>query len=562
LKAAALLCAIAGGSSMAVNADEGPAKPAGNDASAEPVLNLQDAAITLNLGQDLTQAADGRTFAVGHSTEEGWHARVASGNPRTPDADSGVVVVGSGSGASVYGYDAATGKHKWTANSKDAGISSILIGLGRAYYTTYSCTLESVRVADGRQMYSKYLAPTVDCGPALQDELVAAAYQKGGGWQVSMHNAVQGSTKWGSDVGSQSVLTAPVLMDGAVFIAQSDGKLTRLAGNKGTKEWTADFGAVSAPVPTPWGLMVTTTWDGRADSGVRASDKPATEAERKQRERETVRGEAGITGTIIAASDRRVAMLSDLAAKPEGKVGKQDAGPRGTLDFQGLRPGVSSRHIFLAYGDTITAVDPALGLARWSIKLAKGQGSFVRPVAHRGLVLVATSTGLVGAIEEDTGSLVWAYRVKNASFVAEPAAEEDRMFITTTAGQLISLPLGTQDFVPGKSRVEGPAVEGVASTYWKAQETFRRVRDIMRDMETPETKDAETGKSAESGEGPGGTGPGGVAPEDEAARPREDAETEVLTKGQQERRDARKAERGTPNGREVENKEADKKLAR
>jgi outer membrane protein assembly factor BamB len=546
LQAAAVLCAAAAGTSFAVHADEAPgSENEGKAPAGELVLDLADASIPITL------ADGGSTFVIGHSTDKGWFQRVAAGNPRSPAVEEGVVVVGSGGGAQVFGYDVATGEKKWTASSKDSGISDIVIGLGRAYYTTYSCTLESVRVADGKQMYSKYLAPTVDCAPDIKDDLVATAFHKSGDWQVSMRDAEVGGPKWNSKVGGPGVLTAPIISSDGVFVTRADGMLTRLNLKKGTAEWTADLGAVSAPVVTRWGLMVTTTWEGPAETVV---GNKAAEADRKKRERETVTEADSIPGTIVASKDKRVALLSDVSTKPEGKIGKQDTGPRATLDFQGVRPGVTDKRIIFAYGGKITAVDPVLGSAIWSLKVADEKCAFVRPVTHRGLVFVAADNGVVSAIEESTGALIWSYRFPNMRFLAAPAVDESHLFLTTSTGHLICMPTGAGNVDAGKPRVAGDDGEGTAAAYWRVQELFRKVRDIVREIEAAKPIEPQT-PAAGDGSSPASDGPDGATPEDEAVRPREDAEVEELTKGQWDRREERREERARSEGKAYERKE-------
>ena len=556
LQAAASLCVLAAGSTLAIHADDPPqAKPEKHAPEVDRVLDLNALAISVNLSADGALAGDGTAFMVGHSTEQAWVARVAQDNPRSPAAHNGMVVVGSGRSSAVYGYEIATGKRKWTATSKDSGISNIVISLGHAYYTTYSCTLERVRVNDGANMYSKWLAPTVDCAPDVKDDLVATSYHKNADWKVTLHDAEKGAEKWSTDVGGQGVLTAPVIMDDNVFVTTADGNLTRLESKKGKQQWSAAFGAVSAPVSTPWGLLVTTTWDGKSGDGVKVGEKSETPADRKRRERETVTDAEPIAPTVVANKDRRVALVEKPSVKPAGKAGSPLTGPRSSLDFQGLRPGISHASIFFAYAGCLVAVDPLVGNARWSLKLTEPGVEFTRPVAWRGLVMVAGSNGLVCAIEEHTGALVWAYNFKGMRFLAEPAVDDNQLFLTTATGQLICLPTGAELREPRKAGAVGdPGVEGMASAYWKVQKTFQRVRDIVRNVEPEPEQPPQPAPDARNGNGPGNGAPNNGPGNENAAPPRRDEETEEVTKGQWERREDRKAERAKANGENYEKK--------
>lgn len=550
-QAAAAACVLAAGSTLAIHADDPPqAKTEKPAPEVDRVLDLNALAIPVNLAADGAVAGDGLHFMVGHTTDEAWVARVAQDNPRTPAASNGMVVVGSGRASSVYGYDVATGKRKWTTSSKDSGISNIVISLGHAYYTTYSCTLERVRVSDGANTYSKWLASTVDCAPDVKDQLVATSYRSKSTWEVTLHDAEQGSAKWSTDVGAQGVLTTPVIMDDNVFITSADGNLTRLESKKGKKQWSASVGAVSAPVATPWGLLVATTWDGKGADGIKESSMK----ERRHSERETVTDAEPDAPTLVAAKDRRIALVEKPSVKPSGKAAAL-AGPRSTLDFQGLRPGVSHANVFFAYAGCVVCVDPLLGKARWSLKLADADVEFTRPVAWRGLVLLAGSNGLVCALEEHTGALIWAYNFKGMRFMAEPAADDDQLFLTTSTGQLICLPTGADGREPRKAGVVGDAgVEGTAGAYWKVQQTFQRVRDIVRNVEPEPEQPPQPAPDARNNNGPGNGTPNNGPANENAAPPRRDEEVEELTKGQWERREDRKAERAKANGEKYEKK--------
>lgn len=552
LQGAAALCVVAGGACMTIHADDPPkqdAKPQPVDA--ERVIDLRDASIPISVKTNAGSGSDGRAFMLGHTLKEAWAAKVASGNPRSPAAESGIVVAGSGGGHNVWGYDAQTGKKKWTDKSDDSGISDIVIGLGRAYYTTWSCTLEGVDIETGKHAFTKWLAPTVSCAPDTADELVACAYSKDGGYKVSLHNTT-GGRKWIKSAGKSGVVHAPVVYEQAVYASTTDGKMQSF-DRYGKKEWTADFGAVSAPVPTPWGLMVTTTWSPEEDGGA-SEDKPMTKEEREKWERGTVTTAEPLKGTVVAAKDRRVALIKDPTATPRGGKSKvKITGPRSSLDYQGVRPGVSNRNVIFAYGGKISCVNPIAGRAIWTVQVSAKNTEFATPLCHEGLVFVAGNDGVITALEEETGALVWSYAFKGQTFRSKPAADADRVFVTTGSGILLSLPIGIENIDLGRPRASGDGgVEGTASIYAKVQQTFRKVRNVVREVEEPEDMPGETTPDAERGERPEGGAPG-PAPADDAAR-RDEDEAEEVSKGEWERREARKAERGRPNGRPYEKK--------
>lgn len=549
---AASLCIVAGATCMSIHADDPPEQAPAPAVEEDGALDLRKAAIAVKLEPPTTLGEDGNVFMVGHTLKEAWVARVATGNPRAPAAEMGVAVVGSGGGNTVWGYNAETGKREWRDTSKDSGISNIVIGLGRAYYTTYSCTLEGVDITTGKHLFCKYLAPTVSCAPDVYEDIAACAYHKNGSWKVSLHNSGSGTTKWVKGVGNSGVVTAPVLYEQGVYLTTIDGGMQRWDQSKGKREWTADFGAVSAPVPTPWGLLVTTTWGGQDDAPKGEQARPMTEEERKKWARGTTTKTEPLGGTVVAAKDRRVALIKDPTVAPQGKSKVAVSGPRSSLDYQGVRPGVSSSNIIFAYGGMISAVNPVHGNVAWSVRVADDSTDFMRPLCHEGLVFVCGSDGTLTALEEETGALVWAYHFKDQTFRAEPAADADRVLVTTGSGLLVSLPIGLDGIQVGRPQDKGDdGVEGKAAAYARVQETFRKVRNVVREVEDVAETPDEPAPDARGGTPEGDVPRGG--PDEEAAR-RDDDEVEEISKGQWERQEERRAERAKALGRDYEKK--------
>jgi outer membrane protein assembly factor BamB len=494
LQAAALICAVAGSAGVSIHADDPPAETGHENRVTTPVLDLPAVSIPVRLEEGTARA---EKFPLGHTNSKGWYARVAGANPRSPATEGGTVVVGSGSGSEVYGYDIESGERKWTAGNNDEGISSIVIEDGYAYYTTHSCTLEKIRVADGKKEYTTYLAPTVECAPDVEQAEVATAVSESGTWRVALREAGAGKTKWDAPLGQPGVVTGPIIMGGNVYVTTVDGRLTRLGAASGNRDWVADVGSVSAPVATRWGLLVTTTWDGDE-----ARLQRKTAEQRKKRNRETTSEPDAEASTVIANDDRQVALIENPAIEPRIKAGAEPRGPHTSMDYQGVRPGVTGKHIILAYKGEITAVDPLVGRADWSIKIDDESCNFVTPMAHRGLVFVASNTGLVTAIEETTGAIIWSYKF-NACFVAEPAIDNSNLLLTTADGLVICVPTGAGAVEAGAPKAVAGDVEGTAAAYWPLRAEFRKSRDTVDEL-VPEPA---TSSQIESGNAPGTSAP-------------------------------------------------------
>lgn len=485
---------------------------------------------------------------VAHSGRKAWGAKVASGGARSPGATEGMVVVGSGSGNRIHGLDGETGQHVWTAESKDSGISDIVIGLGGAGYTTYSCTLELVDVQTGKIKFAKWISPTVDCGPAADAERFYAAYSNGSGHAVSAHGKHGGGTMWKAKLDG-TVLTAPVPTDKGVMVATGDGRLINLAHKGGTKAWESNLGLVAAPVQSKWGLLLTTSFTGDWN-GVKAAEPNAKNGESKGSDRETATNFSSAR-TVVATGDRQIMALKNSTDRPDATQTTKIQGPKSNLDFQGLRPGVSDKMIVFAYDGQIIAVDPGANKVLWRIE-TDTKREFTRPVMYEGLVLLGTKDGYLMALDESSGDLVWSYHVRNESFVYQPAVDVGRVYFTTAQGAMISMPTGFSDH---ERNAAGEVMPPTDYAWVKAR--FNKVRKAVHD----ELKKA--GHSNGVGPNPEpqankqqGQGSQPARREDDATDNSSEATLpEAPTRGQFDRAEDRRAERPNVSGRPVERKD-------
>jgi outer membrane protein assembly factor BamB len=507
-KCVAVIGVLAALAAFAVNGARAQEDPPARKPKPAPAVNLSEASITVKLGD---AAADGLKFPLAHTGKNGWYARAAGSNPRTPAVDGETLVVGGGNGSELHGYDVETGKRKWTAANNDEGISSIVAQDGYAYYTTHSCTIEKIRITDGHKEYSIRIAPTVECAPDVYGPEVATAAHESGSWRVAVRETKGAHIKWDTPVGQQGVVSQPTIIGGNVYITTIDGRLTRLGGATGFPEWVADAGAVSAPVRTPWGLVITTTWDGD-ESRLRRQ----TPEQRKKRARETKAAPDAGESTLIAREDRQVAIIENPEVEPNVLAGDQPRGPHTSLDYQGLRPGVTERHIIFAYKGQVTAVEPIAGKPSWTLNITDERCEFVRPVAHKGLVFVATNTGMVTAIEESAGAIVWSYKLEGCYFVAEPAIDNNNLLLTTLDGLVVCIPTAGGTVSAGAPTRDAKDPEGTAAAYWKVQKQFRNARmgggELVAEQPQPQA----------SGDSPGRSNAGTSASGQEAILPKED----------------------------------------
>lgn len=403
-----------------------------------------------------------------HTEEKAWIAQVAYGNPRSPAASGDVVVVGSGGGNAIFGYEIVTGKRLWTAHSRDSGISSIVIDGDSAYYTTWSCTFERVRVLTGQMVFAKWISPTVDNQPAVVDGKAFCSFVGAGGTRLSLHNVESGAEKWSAITGMNPGLQGPVIADKFVYLASNDGTLGCFDAGNGKEVWKQPLGLCAPPVVVPGGLLCVTPVEVAPEPEV-AKPAPKAEAPKEQPapgktpgDRDSVVPEKEKSepkqpqaaplpdNTLIAHGARRLALFT---GKQAPKAAAPLAGPPtgGGLDYQGPAPGFDGEVAYFAVNGVISALALKANAPQWSVELAgSGTRAFTTPVVSGSLVIVGTSDGYVFALSRRNGNLVWSYYFEGHSFAAKPAVGKDRVLITSTRGALISLPTGAAVKEAGK----------------------------------------------------------------------------------------------------------------
>ncbi|CAG0932906.1 hypothetical protein PLCT1_02202 [Planctomycetaceae bacterium] len=518
------------------------AKPAGN-VEAVPLtdadkLSLARAAQTFNLQTSYREDAAPKGFGLPHTTENAWMRHVASGNPRSPATSGDWVVVGSGGGNEVYGIDIVSGERKWTNACKDSGISSIEISGDSAYYTTYSCTLERVRVLTGKTVFSSWISSTVDNQPTVADGQVFCSFQGSGGTRLTSQSADNGSVKWSVNTGNAGGIQGPVLADGCVMLATVDGSLGCYNLSTGAVQWKNSLGLTTAPVAVPGGVLCVTPAEQTLVEEKPAEPAPEEGQGKPESDKDSVvpvkPAVVAQTGTLVTHGKVRLGLLS-AKESPKANATSRLTAIRGGLDYQGSRPGYDGEMVFFAAGGHISALMLGSNAPQWDVAIAGGENmEFTSPVVCGGMVITATKDGYVLALSRRTGSPIWCYRFTGHSFIAKPAVGKDRLLITSASGALISIPTGLSS--------------GAAIGAESPESIIAREFSKNRKPDAPGTIDPNAGGNVEGKLPESVTPPTDAEPEPPTAVERE------TTKGEFERAEKRKAEREAAKGKEYEPK--------
>lgn len=575
-RAAVALCAMAAAFPVVMHADEKPQAPQPQAAPHARSIDRAASSIKLTVPGSKTPGSVGRWFDIQHAPQRGWVAQAGHSNPRNPAAYQGKAMAGSGGGSQVYAWDINTGKRSWTVTSPDSGISSLVLANGSVYFTTWSCTLERIEVSTGKHVFSKWISSTVECAPDVSGDIAFAAYRSRDGdtkgYAVSSHSISDGTLGFKRHV-KQAVIHAPVACNDTVAVAGVDGSVVSLDMATGKQLWARKLGVLSAPVPTPRGLlMVSATLPGdRGDADApRKLPEAVPEAEpagdgRAHPDRITSSKrhapDNGPGRGVTVIENRRLAIV-DPAQTPIGGADRELTGPAASnLDYQGTRPGVEGNLVVFAYGDTVRAVDIAAGQTKWELRLETRYSQFAEPAFGDGMVFLADDYGFVTALDASNGDLAWSYKFEGEKFMAKPAFDSHRLVLTTATGKVVCLPTGVQakDFTtPAKQReavkiefakqlakIGGtPAVQEVAPQ--KAPQEAKSGGNQSGPLPASGGEEATRREDEDAPEAEGGVPPYGEEPPSEVE--------EEVTEERWNRIEERKAERAKAQGKQYEKK--------
>lgn len=168
----------------------------------------------------------------------------------------------------VVSLEAATGKVRWKTALVDTSPFPPVIDKDSVYVITGSCTLYRLARADGKILWSRWLAGAIESMPTLSDGKIYAASletadhrARAGGWNLVCLDAATGKELLATPIGTD-VVGAPLVREGLVYVTTRSGEVRAFDFNKRRILWKCDkAGARSMPVPCrDW--LVTRTDDG------------------------------------------------------------------------------------------------------------------------------------------------------------------------------------------------------------------------------------------------------------------------------------------------------------
>jgi outer membrane protein assembly factor BamB/predicted phosphodiesterase len=315
-----------------------------------------------------------------------------------PGAVSDSMVVVADASGTVYGYHLADGHGVWTFEAGGAVFGAPYASGGRVVFATADSTVIALNVKTGRLLWSiRTGAPNV-AAPAISDGVVFVGGSDG---TFRALDAATGSVKWTFDSLAGFVEARPAIVGQAVLFGAWDEHLYALSRQTGKILWTwkgERGGRLYSPAAC-WPVVA----HGRA---------------------------------FIVAPDRMMTAF-DLNT---GKVLWRSDGHK-VRESIGISTG--GEHVYVrTMRDSLVALDsrsPGPHVA-WATNLGFGYDiNAAMPVERDGVVYYGTKNGVIYAVQDEDGALIWQHRISAVPVNTITPVDARHLLVTTFDGEVVLL---------------------------------------------------------------------------------------------------------------------------
>jgi outer membrane protein assembly factor BamB len=361
-----------------------------------------------------------------------WRFRAGGPVRTTPVLSDGLVLVSSDDGV-LHALDARDGALRWQVATDGAIVSSPAVHDGLVVFESGDRIVRAVRQTTGEEIWRFRTGPghssdtdggehRVPAPVAVADRVVAAGED---GFLAAL-DARSGKVVWRFDTGAP-VRSSPRVFGDTIFVANTSGRLSAVDAAIGRERWRFEvppsegFGAaspatraalLSSPAITPNAVLLAT-----GDGGAYALDR--------------------LTGRVL---------WTHRGGAPSTLV--SPAAARG-LAFLGGGDGAVFEADRLDGGDTA-----------WRFAGVPGASS---ATVAGGLVLFGTQSGILFALEAQSGREAWRFPSTEA-IVAAPAIAPGRVFFGNDAGEVFALAgpgaPGSTSWIPWRAVYFDPSIHG------------------------------------------------------------------------------------------------------
>ena len=415
------------------------------------------------------------TTPEGH---KGWKIAIPGARPLAgPAFADGKLFLGGGFGSKeFYCVDAATGKILWQIETGDDGPTAAVVEDGYVVFNTESCTVYTLEIATGKQVWSRWLGDPLMSQPAIAEGRVYMAYPgKDGSHHLACLGLRDGKDLWDQKI-EGDIIAAPILHEGSVYLTTLDGTLYRYGTVDGKLAWSEKRDATSPPWIWKDQVLVSQgrsagDFAGKTESlalskssgsgpmtgmtfALEESKQPADyldstkqggtgglalSAESSDDPQTLVKGQALADAGVGFAVAPETAKL----AAAEANLGVKTV--CGAWAYQGSRPSVIGNRSYAAMGDVLLCHDLRSGKILWKKslkpeKVVEGLRLLAPPALANRRVFLSTARGEVLCLD-GAGQVLWSVNV-GEPIVFQPTVMQGRVFVGTSGGHLVAIETG------------------------------------------------------------------------------------------------------------------------
>ncbi|HZE98811.1 MAG TPA: PQQ-binding-like beta-propeller repeat protein [Planctomycetota bacterium] len=409
---------------------------------------------------------------------KGWTLPIPGGRPLAgPAYADGRLFLGGGFGSTeFYCVDADSGKILWEFKTGDDGPTAAVIEGRYVVFNTESCTIYTLEISTGKQVWSKWLGDPLLSQPAIADGRVYMAYPgKDGSHHLVCMAIEDGKELWDGPI-EGDIIAAPVVHAGSVYLTTLDGTLYRYGAADGKLAWSEKRDATSAPWVYKDQVLVSQgageelgrkieTLALTRSSGSGAPLAGATfalEGSRRPADYLDSSKQGGTGGLALTATPpASTETLKESQNKADAGVGFAVAPLEaklyaaelnlgvmtvcGAWAYQGSRPSVAGGRSYSAMGDVLLCHDLKTGKFAWQKSLkpprpVEGLRLLAPPALANNRVFLSTALGDVLCMDA-MGSLLWSVNV-GEPIVFQPTVMKGRIYVGTSGGHLVAIETG------------------------------------------------------------------------------------------------------------------------
>lgn len=323
-----------------------------------------------------------------------------------------------------------------------AAVQSRLVRDGeRLYVTTMGGSCLAIDPSDGEILWRFDAGGAIFSTPHVE---AGTVYVGSADHHVYALDAATGSLRWRTRTGG-GVFAGAALAGGVVCIASVDGRIYGLDADDGTVRWTSPVGnMVQSKVATDGARFYLGAWDNifrcldAATGSVvwqRKLGREQTLAPNFSAFSPAITSPAVGGGRVyVSTNDGDLHALDLLSGETAWKIDVKNMGYSSPLYRDG--------RVYAALGDEgrVFCVDAASGEYLWQAET--GSVIYDSSFAYGGgRVFIGNVNGTLNALDADSGAVAWRYRLGPGHLLASPAADEQRVYAASMAGDVVALPV-------------------------------------------------------------------------------------------------------------------------